>query len=232
MAKEILAQGFAYEVNGSVYFDVNKYNEGHNYGKLSGRKLEDLLEGSRSLSAQDEKRHPHDFALWKKAGPNHIMRWNSPWGEGFPGWHLECSVMSTKYLGETFDIHGGGMDLKFPHHECEIAQAVGSSGKEPVNYWMHNNMITVNGQKMGKSLGNFITLGAFFSGDHKMLDQAYSPMAIRFFMLQTHYRSVIDFSNHSLQAAQKGMDKLMNSYLLLAELETDSNEDKNEDLFK
>ncbi len=230
MAKAILDQGLAYEVNGSVYFDVNKYNEDHNYGKLSGRKLEDLMEGSRSLTAQDEKRNAQDFALWKKAGPKHIMRWPSPWGEGFPGWHIECSAMSTKYLGEQFDIHGGGMDLKFPHHECEIAQAVGAGGKEPVNYWMHNNMITINGQKMGKSLGNFINLDAFFTGEHPLLEQAYDPMTVRFFMLQTHYRSVIDFSNHALQAAQKGLDKIMNAAALLGQLSSSAKTSKDEEL--
>ena len=232
MTQAILDAGFAYEVNGSVYFDVLKYNESHNYGKLSGRKLEELLEGSRVLSAQDEKKNSQDFALWKKAEPKHIMRWNSPWGEGFPGWHIECSVMSTKYLGETFDIHGGGMDLKFPHHECEIAQSVGACGNEPVRYWMHNNMITVNGQKMGKSLGNFIILEDFFTGNHKLLDQAYSPMTIRFFMLQTHYRSTIDFSNHGLQSAQKGMEKLLNALSLLDQLNSNAANVKDEELPK
>jgi cysteinyl-tRNA synthetase len=230
MTQAILDAGFAYEVNGSVYFDVLKYNESHDYGKLSGRKLEELLEGSRVLSAQEDKRNSQDFALWKKAEPKHIMRWKSPWGEGFPGWHIECSVMSTKYLGETFDIHGGGMDLKFPHHECEIAQSVGACGNEPVRYWMHNNMITVNGQKMGKSLGNFITLEAFFTGEHKLLEQQYSPMTIRFFMLQTHYRSTIDFSNHGLQSAQKGMEKLLNALSILNQLSSNESADKDKKL--
>ncbi len=209
MAKAILAAGYAYEVNGSVYFDVAKYNEEYRYGSLSGRVLEDMVAGHRELEGQAEKRHPADFALWKKASPSHIMRWPSPWGEGFPGWHLECSAMSTKYLGETFDIHGGGMDLLFPHHECEIAQSNAANGKEAVKYWMHNNMITINGQKMGKSLGNFITLREFFDGKHKALEKAYDPMTIRFFILQAHYRSTLDFSNDALQAAEKGLRRLL-----------------------
>jgi len=195
-------------VNGSVYFDVAKYNEKHCYGKLSGRVLDDLLANTRELEGQDEKRNPFDFALWKKAAAEHIMHWPSPWSEGFPGWHLECSAMSTKYLGETFDIHGGGMDLLFPHHECEIAQSVAANGKESVKYWLHNNMITINGQKMGKSLGNFITLDEFFTGNNKNLTQAFSPMTIRFFILQAHYRSTLDFSNEALQAAEKGLKRL------------------------
>ncbi len=209
MVKQILAAGFAYEVNGSVYFDVEKYNENHHYGKLSGRVIEEMIANTRELDGQDEKRSSVDFALWKKATPSHIMRWPSPWGEGFPGWHLECSAMSTKYLGEVFDIHGGGMDLLFPHHECEIAQSNAAQGKDAVRYWMHNNMITINGQKMGKSLGNFITLRQFFSGNHDALQQAYSPMTIRFFILQAHYRSTLDFSNEALLAAEKGLRRLL-----------------------
>lgn len=220
MIEKILANGFGYEVNGSVYFDVVKYNESNHYGELSGRVLDELMTGAgtRELAGQDEKRNPVDFALWKKADAVHIMRWPSPWSEGFPGWHLECSAMSTKYLGETFDIHGGGMDLLFPHHECEIAQSVGAYKHKPVKYWMHNNMITINGQKMGRSLGNFITLEELFTGNHKILDQAYSPMTIRFFILQAHYRSTVDFSNEALKAAEKGFQKLMNSYEVLKSL--------------
>jgi cysteinyl-tRNA synthetase len=209
MAEKIIEHGFAYEVNGSIYFDVEKYNEKHDYGKLSGRKLEDLQSNTRQLEGQDEKKNPFDFALWKKAAPEHIMRWPSKWSEGFPGWHLECSTMSTKYLGEQFDIHGGGMDLLFPHHECEIAQSTAANGKESVKYWMHNNMITINGQKMGKSLGNFITLNELFTGSHPLLEKVYSPMTIRFFILMAHYRGTIDFSNEALQAAEKGLDRLM-----------------------
>lgn len=207
--KRILASGFAYESNGSVYFDVEKFAQNHDYGKLSGRKIEDLLCNTRTLDGQDEKRSGLDFAIWKKASPEHIMRWPSPWGDGFPGWHMECTSMSCKYLGETFDIHGGGMDLTFPHHEAEIAQSVAVHGHEAVRYWMHNNMITLNGQKMGKSLGNAISLEQFFSGDHPLLEKAYSPMTIRFFMLQAHYRSTLDFSNEALQAAEKGMERLL-----------------------
>lgn len=209
MTKTILDAGLAYEVEGSVYFDVMKYNEQHHYGKLSGRVLEDLQASERSLEGQDIKRNKADFALWKKAEPQHIMRWPSPWGEGFPGWHIECSAMSSKYLGETFDIHGGGMDLLFPHHECEIAQSVAACGKEPAKYWMHNNMITLNGQKMGKSLGNAIDLHQFFTGTHPLLERAYSPMTIRFFVLQSHYRSTLDFTNEALQASEKGYNRLM-----------------------
>ncbi len=223
MIEKILQAGYAYEVNGSVYFDVPKYNTHHHYGKLSGRKIEDLLEQTRSLEGGDEKRHPTDFALWKKAAKEHLMHWPSPWSEGFPGWHLECSVMSTKYLGEHFDIHGGGMDLLFPHHECEIAQSVGASGKEPVKYWVHNNMITINGQKMGKSLGNFITLDELFEGNHKLLEQAYSPMTIRFFILGAHYSSTLDFSNEALLAAQKGFERLVNGYSVLQNLKASEN---------
>ena len=207
--KKILDAGYAYISNGSVYFDVQKYNKDHHYGILSGRNLEDTLEGTRDLDGQGDKRAPYDFALWKKAEPEHIMHWPSPWSEGFPGWHLECSVMGEKYLGETFDIHGGGMDLMFPHHECEIAQNVASRGTQGVHYWVHNNMITINGQKMGKSLGNFITLPEMFAGTHPKLEQAYAPMTVRFFILQAHYRGTLDFSNEALQAAEKGLARLM-----------------------
>ena len=207
--KKILAAGYAYESNGSIYFDVEKYNRAFHYGILSGRTLEDTLEGTRALDGQSDKRAPYDFALWKKAEPEHIMRWPSPWGEGFPGWHLECSVMGEKYLGREFDIHGGGMDLMFPHHECEIAQNQASRGTQGVHYWVHNNMITINGQKMGKSLGNFITLPELFSGSHPKLEQAYSPMTVRFFILQAHYRSTLDFSNEALQGAEKGYKRVM-----------------------
>ncbi len=213
--KKILAAGYAYESNGSIYFDVQKYNQDHHYGLLSGRNLDDTLEGTRSLDGQGDKHAPFDFALWKKAEPEHIMRWPSPWGDGFPGWHLECSVMGEKYLGEEFDIHGGGMDLMFPHHECEIAQNVASRGTQGVHYWVHNNMITINGQKMGKSLGNFITLPQLFAGDHPKLEKAYSPMTIRFFILQAHYRSTLDFSNEALQAAEKGLGRLMQAWRAL-----------------
>ena len=209
LVKTILEAGYAYESNGSIYFDVEKYNKDHHYGVLSGRNLEDTVEGTRSLDGQSDKKAPFDFALWKKASPEHIMHWPSPWSEGFPGWHLECSAMSEKYLGAEFDIHGGGMDLMFPHHECEIAQNVASRGKEGVRYWMHNNMITINGKKMGKSLGNFITLSDLFSGNNSVLSQAYSPMTIRFFILQAHYRSTLDFSNEALQAASKGLAKVL-----------------------
>jgi len=218
MIDSILKNGFGYEVNGSVYFDVEKYNQQHNYGKLSGRNLDDIKTNTRELEGQSEKKNSFDFALWKKAAPEHIMRWPSHWSDGFPGWHLECSVMSTKYLGDQFDIHGGGMDLTFPHHECEIAQSVASQGKEAVNYWMHNNMITINGQKMARSLGNFITLDELFTGSHEILTQSYSPMTIRFFILQAHYRSTIDFSNEALQASEKGLERLMTAVKTLNEL--------------
>ena len=216
--REILKAGYAYEANGSVYFDVEKYNEKHNYGKLSGRKIEDMLSNTRDLDGQSEKKNSYDFALWKKAAPEHIMRWPSEWSDGFPGWHLECSAMGKKYLGETFDIHGGGMDLMFPHHECEIAQSVAVNGVEAVRYWVHNNMITINGTKMGKSLGNFITLNEFLTGSHELLEQAYSPMTIRFFILQAHYRSTLDFSNEALQASEKGFSRLMSAMNILDKL--------------
>ncbi|MDR0796381.1 MAG: cysteine--tRNA ligase [Tannerella sp.] len=212
LVNQILEAGFAYESEGSVYFDVIKYNQAFNYGILSNRNIDDLLHTSRELEGQGEKRSPVDFALWKKAQPEHIMRWPSPWSDGFPGWHCECTAMGKKYLGEHFDIHGGGMDLIFPHHECEIAQAVASQGSEMVRYWMHNNMITVNGQKMGKSLGNFITLEQFLTGNHPMLTQAFSPMAIRFFILQAHYRSTLDFSDEALCASGKGLERLWESH--------------------
>ena len=210
--KKIIDAGYAYESEGSVYFDVEKYNKDFHYGKLSGRNIDELLETTRELDGQTEKRRSIDFALWKKAAPEHIMHWPSPWSEGFPGWHLECSAMGTKYLGEEFDIHGGGMDLMFPHHECEIAQSVAALGKETVSYWMHNNMITINGKKMGKSLGNFITLDEFFTGSHPLLAQAFSPMTIRFFILQAHYRSTVDFSNEALVASEKGLARLLEAY--------------------
>ena len=216
--RKILESGFAYESQGSVYFDVEKYNKKHNYGILSGRNIDDMLSNTRSLDGQDEKHAPLDFALWKKAKPEHIMQWNSEWSKGFPGWHLECSAMGEKYLGKEFDIHGGGMDLMFPHHECEIAQSTAANGKSSVRYWIHNNMITINGQKMGKSLGNFITLNELFTGTHKILEQAYSPMTIRFFILQAHYRSTLDFSNEALQAAEKGMERLLQGYETITKL--------------
>lgn len=216
--KKILDSGYAYISEGSVYFDVPKYNRDHHYGKLSGRNIDELLATTRALDGQQEKHNPADFALWKKAAPEHIMHWPSPWSEGFPGWHLECSTMGEKYLGETFDIHGGGMDLMFPHHECEIAQSVAHNGKETVHYWMHNNMITINGQKMGKSLGNFITLDEFFTGSHPSLEQPYSPMTIRFFILQAQYRSTLDFSNEALQASEKALNRMLEGWRRLYEL--------------
>ncbi len=209
LVQKILDEGLAYISNGSVYFDVQAYNKKFRYGILSGRSLDDMFANTRTLDGQDDKHSSFDFALWKKASPEHIMRWPSPWSDGFPGWHLECSAMSEKYLGEEFDIHGGGMDLMFPHHECELAQNTASRGKGGVRYWMHNNMITINGQKMGKSLGNFITLDELFTGSHKLLAQAYSPMTIRFFILQAHYRSTLDFSNEALQAAEKGLKRIL-----------------------
>ncbi len=218
MTKEILKNGFAYESNGSIYFDVEAYNKKHHYGKLSGRVLDEMRANTRELDGQSDKRNPFDFALWKKAAPEHIMRWPSPWSDGFPGWHMECSAMSTRYLGETFDIHGGGMDLMFPHHECEIAQSVAACGHDAARYWMHNNMITINGQKMGKSLGNFITFEQLTTGNHPLLAQAYSPMTIRFFILQAQYRSTLDFSNEALQAAEKGYERLMKAMKTLSKL--------------
>ena len=223
MVEQILENGFAYTINGSVYLDVNKYNKKYPYGTLSGRNIEDTLEGTRVLDGQSEKKSPIDFAIWKKANPEHIMRWSSPWGDGFPGWHMECSAMSEKYLGKTFDIHGGGMDLVFPHHEAEIAQSNACNNCNPVNYWMHNNMITVDGKKMGKSLGNFINLEEFFTGIHDKLERAYAPMTIRFFILQAHYRSTVDFSNEALQAAEKGFTKLMNAMETLNQISASEN---------
>ena len=218
--KDIIDKGFAYEANGSVYFDVLKYNSSNNYGILSGRKLEDMIANTRELAAQSDKKNPQDFALWKKAEPQHIMRWPSPWSDGFPGWHLECTVMSTKYLGEQFDIHGGGMDLKFPHHECEIAQGKAASGKDPVNYWMHANMLTLNGKKMAKSTGNYILPNEMFTGDNDILSKAYLPSVVRFSMLQANYRSILDFSDEALLASEKGYYKLMTAINMLDSLPT------------
>jgi cysteinyl-tRNA synthetase len=226
MIEKIIEEGYAYEVNGSVYFDVKKYAAHYPYGKLSGRILDDLLETTRDLEGQEEKRNRQDFALWKVAPPEHIMRWKSPWGEGFPGWHIECSAMSTKYLGTEFDIHGGGMDLQFPHHESEIAQSTICNKHVPARYWLHNNMITINGKKMGKSYNNQIRLTEMFSGNHPLLQQAYSPMTIRFFILQTHYRSTLDFSNEALQAAEKGLKRLWEAYDLLKKMDTGANSAK------
>ena len=215
LVQQILDNGYAYESNGSVYFDVEKYDRDHHYGVLSGRSLENIKDASRELAGVGEKRNQADFALWKKAQPEHIMRWPSPWSEGFPGWHCECTAMGRKYLGSHFDIHGGGMDLVFPHHECEIAQAVASQGDQMVRYWMHNNMITIEGKKMGKSYNNFITLNQFFDGTHEKLQQPYSPMTIRFFILMAHYRGTVDFSNEALQAAEKAMARLTEAYSAL-----------------
>ena len=220
IVERIIEEGFAYERNGSVYFDVIKFNETNNYGKLSGRKLEDMIANTRELSAQTDKKNPQDFALWKKAEPQHIMRWPSPWGEGFPGWHLECTAMSTKYLGNHFDIHGGGMDLKFPHHECEIAQAEACNNMEPVNYWMHANMLTLNGRKMSKSTGNYILPEQMFTGENDVLRKAFSPTVTKFFMYQAHYRSILDFSSDALEASEKGFHRLMVAYRMLDGLPT------------
>jgi cysteinyl-tRNA synthetase len=232
MIEKILANGYAYEVSGNVYFNVVKYNEDHDYGRLSGRNIEDMISNTRELDGQSDKINSVDFALWKKASKEHIMCWPSPWSKGFPGWHLECTAMSTKYLGGKFDIHGGGMDLIFPHHEAEIAQSCASGGYEAVNYWMHNNMITINGQKMGKSLGNFITLEEFFSGSNENLEQVYQPMTIRFFILQAHYRSTVDFSNEALKAAEKGFNKLMTAIETLKKIEPKKTSSLNVSLYK
>lgn len=231
LVKEILKNGYAYESNGSIYFDVEKYDKEHKYGILSGRNLTDMINNSRELQGVGEKKNQVDFALWKKAQPEHIMRWPSPWSVGFPGWHCECTAMGRKYLGSHFDIHGGGMDLIFPHHECEIAQAVASQGDQMVHYWMHNNMITINGQKMGKSLGNFITLEQFFTGNHASLTQVYTPMTIRFFILSAHYRGTVDFSNEALEAAQKGYERLMNAFDDLERVPVSSHCDAETDKF-
>ncbi|MFK8036688.1 MAG: cysteine--tRNA ligase [Crocinitomicaceae bacterium] len=227
LIQSIIDNGFAYESNGSVYFDVEKYNSTNNYGELSGRKIEDLISGSRELDGQSEKRAPLDFALWKKASPMHIMRWPSPWSDGFPGWHLECTAMSTKYLGEQFDIHGGGMDLKFPHHECEVAQGNAATGKKPVNYWLHTNMLTLNGQKMSKSTGNTLLPHELFTGGSDLLEKAYHPMVVRFFMMQAHYGSMLDFSSEALNAAEKGFNKLMTAFKTLDNLKTSDSSSEN-----
>jgi len=228
LVKKILENGFAYEVDGNVYFDLEKYRESNSYGELSGKVLEDLQAGSRDTEGMDEKKNPYDFALWKKASTGHIMRWDSPWGEGFPGWHMECTTMSTKYLGKEFDIHGGGLDLQFPHHEAEIAQCKSAYGNDPVKYWIHNNMITIDGAKMSKSAGNFINLEELFTGKHDKLEKAFNPMTVRFLMLQSHYRSKIDFSNEALVAAEKGLQKLMTSADLLNKIELPDGSPENE----
>jgi cysteinyl-tRNA synthetase len=225
LIKTIIKNGFAYEVNGSIYFDVHKFNESHDYGKLSKRKLEDLIHNTRELDGQSDKRNPQDFALWKKAEPQHIMRWPSPWSDGFPGWHLECTAMSTKYLGEHFDIHGGGMDLKFPHHECEIAQNEAAIGQTPVNYWMHANMLIMNGKKMAKSTGNYILPGEIFTGENANITKAFSPGVARFFMLQAHYRSILDFTNDGLLASEKGFNRLMDALSTVENLKISSTTD-------
>ena len=225
MVERIVANGYAYAVNGSVYFDVEKFAKTHAYGELSGRKIDELITNTRDTEGQDEKRNPLDFAIWKKAEPNHLMHWPSPWGQGFPGWHLECSAMSTKYLGRTFDIHGGGMDLKFPHHECEIAQSVAADGHAPVRYWMHGNMLTVNGRKMAKSEGNGFTPEELITGNHKLLERGYSPMTVRFFMLQTHYASTLDFSNAAMQASEKGLEKLRAAITVLDKVKPGATDD-------
>jgi cysteinyl-tRNA synthetase len=232
LVKQILENGYAYESQGSIYFDVAKYNKDHHYGKLSGRNLDDVLNTTRDLDGQEEKHAPADFALWKKAQPEHIMRWPSPWSDGFPGWHCECTAMGRKYLGDHFDIHGGGMDLVFPHHECEIAQSVASQGDDMVTYWMHNNMITINGTKMGKSLGNFITLEQFFTGSHELLEQPYSGMTIRFFILMAHYRGTVDFSNNALQDAEKAMNRLMEAYTAIERIKAADSSSVNVSEFK
>ena len=222
IVKTILAEGWAYEVNGSVYFDVAAFDQKHQYGKLSGRRLEQMMANTRDLAGQEEKRNPFDFALWKKAEPQHIMRWASPWGDGFPGWHLECTAMSTKYLGTQFDIHGGGMDLKFPHHECEIAQAEACNHTSPVNYWLHANMLTLNGKKMAKSTGNNLLPGEIFSGENAHLSKPYAPTVVRFFMMQAHYTSVLDLSDEALGAAEKGYNRLMDAWELLTKIQASS----------
>ncbi|PHS62824.1 MAG: cysteine--tRNA ligase [Flavobacterium sp.] len=223
--EKIISEGFAYEVNGSVYFDVHKFNETHNYGKLSGRNLEDMVANTRDLDGQSDKKNPQDFALWKKAEPVHIMRWPSPWSDGFPGWHLECTAMSTKYLGKHFDIHGGGMDLKFPHHECEIAQSEAAMNTDPVNYWMHANMLTLNGKKMAKSTGNNILPFELFSGENDILSKAFSPTVAKFFMYQANYRSILDFSNEALVASEKGFNRMMDAYKMISEIKPSENSD-------